>query len=1401
MGNNDTRRGIKVYLDTTDYTKGMQAIVQKTAEYTHSLQELEAAGEGNSKAADKMRQTLVRLQETENKYKNDVTQTKRVLENLSGSTYNQLIGVRKKLDAQLKNSVQGTEKYNAILEQQRRVGLQVAKVDQDRRSSLGAQSSAYSQATSSISEYIGKATMLVASVMAIKYTMENSVEAYASMEEAMSKGRKYIGMTEDQVRDLNKSLQQIDTRTSREKLNALAGDAGKLGVAGKEGALEFVDAANQINVALGEDLGEDAVKNIGKLAMTFGEDKTKGLRGAMLATGSAVNAVAQSSSASEPYLVDFLARVGSTAHLMHISQADLIGYASSLDQNMAEVEVAGTTFQNVMVKMFQTPAKFAKMAGMDVKEFTNLIKTDTNEAFIQMMQNLNKMGGMDKLAPIFADMNLDGQKAVQILSIFAGNINQVRQEQLNANKAYNEATSITQEYNIQNNTAQAVIEKKKKAILDETVALGERLMPVYEDFMDGQIHLIEITKTVIGWFIDYSKELIVAAVTLASLLLVKKADILLSKESVLWNNRIVTSLKAIGTAIKKNPYTLIAAAAAAAIVYLIDLKNKNEEIAKSEDRLAAVNESATKTYIDQSAKVDTLTAILNDNGIALNERKKALETLKSIIPGYNAQLTDEGNIINNNTNAIKDYLVQLQKQIRLKAAKDELVNLYKTERELQKSEADQSAAYWKTKQTNTLQGYNRNALPAKLSRIFGTSDEDSQLNTLQKTQTALNGVKNNISAIQDEIGLTASDLADVKEINTDITDTNKKAVPYVPEAKKQNEKAIWKQKLDIINAAYEEQKAATKQFKTDNNLTEEQYNMIALSQESEYQSKRIKSLDKSLSTEKKASAKVEIRKEIAEANSAMLDAQVKYDNASVEETKTCRDEDLKQWNSYYDTQKSNYEVKLSERNMTQEDYDTEMTILDESVSERRLAIENNYLAAIKHLGIKAEQIRVDAEKEAGTSVLAAASENALARAKVQENMYQRLASIADKEVGTIDAPANYQMQLAMLDSYYNAAKQKLEEEGKDSTELTKSYAQAKLSVEKKYQDEKNELLDEYGLSTSEDRANRELEVFQKTNKKVLLNEKQTQKALGKIRDKAGDDWKETMSKISAVTSAASDAVTALQDAEIAGMEAKYDVEIEAAGDNTEEVTRLENEKAQAKLDIQKKYADIDFAVKASEIIADTAVSIMKANADLGPIAGPIAATLMGITGAAQLVVANAEREKIKNMTLSSSSSSSSTASRVTQYATGKYDVMGADDRRSYNGVPYLESASGVITHPALISEQGSELIINAADLKLLQKDVNYPLVLKSIENAHRGTPVTQHASGTISASSTSDSSRSASSAASNSDYAELLTAVKALTEKMGSPTKAYVTLTDLSAKQELKSRQEKRFTRGDKKNK
>ena len=302
------------------------------------------------------------------------------------------------------------------------------------------------------------AATAVASLTGLTLTMRKCVDDYAEMEEAQSQVIKYTGLSKEAVKELNEEFKNMDTRTPRTRLNELAGDAGKLGISTKEGVLEFVEAANMINVALGEDLGKDAITQIGKLADMFGEGD-RSLKENMLAVGSAVNSVAQNSAASEPYLVEFTARMGGVGKQAKLAVTDIMGYASALDQNMLRSEMASTALQGLILKLYQEPAHYAKLAGVEVEAFTEMMEEDANEAILTFLEALGRLGGMDQMAPVLKEMKLSGAEAAGVIAALAGNVEKVRKEQEGANKAYMEATSVENEYFVQNNTVQAELEK------------------------------------------------------------------------------------------------------------------------------------------------------------------------------------------------------------------------------------------------------------------------------------------------------------------------------------------------------------------------------------------------------------------------------------------------------------------------------------------------------------------------------------------------------------------------------------------------------------------------------------------------------------------------------------------------------------------------------------------------------------------------------------------------------------------------------------------------------------------------------------------------------------------------------------------------------------------------------
>ena len=219
-----------------------------------------------------------------------------------------------------------------------------------------------------------------------------------------------------------------------------------------------MQAADQINIALGEDLGEGAVKNIGKLANIFGDDKRMGLKQAMLSTASAINELAQNSSASEGNILDFTTRLSAMAKTAGLTQAQVMGLGAMFETQGLNAEVAATALSKVMQKMGSDTEKMAKMAGLNVQEFSNLVQTDMNAALIEFAKGIGRLGGITEVSPALKELSLTGSGVSSVVNILAQNLDKVATQQDLATRAFTEGTSATNEAAKANSTAAANLE-------------------------------------------------------------------------------------------------------------------------------------------------------------------------------------------------------------------------------------------------------------------------------------------------------------------------------------------------------------------------------------------------------------------------------------------------------------------------------------------------------------------------------------------------------------------------------------------------------------------------------------------------------------------------------------------------------------------------------------------------------------------------------------------------------------------------------------------------------------------------------------------------------------------------------------------------------------------------------
>lgn len=632
----------------------------------------------------------------------DIKETKRQMQlvnntmsNLKTSSIRDLEYSIKALNQQMKGMQRGTEQFKQMELKAKQLKAELQAV----RAEGVAQESWIKRSADWFNRMQGLALGAVAAISGITFTVKKCVEEYAKMDDEMTNVRKYTGQAAEEVERMNEDFKKMDTRTPRQKLNQLAEDAGRLGITSTAAVEEFVDGADKINVALGDDLGDKAVSQIGKLAQMFGEDKTKGLRGAMLATGSAVNELAQNSSASAGYLVDFTARVAGVGKQAGFTQAQIMGLASVLDQNMQQDETAATAVQNLLAKMFQDSAKFAQIAGLNVKEFAKTLKEDANGALLQFLAAMRAKGGFADLAPMFEEMKMDGSRATGVLTVLADKLDDIKTAQDLASEAYSEGTSVLNEFETQNENVQAQLDKASKKFLDLSIELGQKLYPAARYCISAASLGVRALSTLVDFVKDYWRILIVLTAAIVTYTAVSKAKLIADKAQMAWLNIMILREKAhlvlVGlktSALKTmaivqmaltreiklttaaqmlwnkvllaNPITAVIAVVAGLTAAIVTLSKKTRTAEQAQRDYNDAVTDANKQAAEEEASIMRLVSAIQSNTSAESDRKAALEELNGkLMSQHLGNITEEAVRTGQATRQIQSYIDMMKKKI------------------------------------------------------------------------------------------------------------------------------------------------------------------------------------------------------------------------------------------------------------------------------------------------------------------------------------------------------------------------------------------------------------------------------------------------------------------------------------------------------------------------------------------------------------------------------------------------------------------------------------------------------------------------------------------------------------------------------------------------------------------
>lgn len=389
-----------------------------------------------------------------------------VLLNINRAPLDDLQKAAAQLQEELSKAVRGTRDYVETSARLRQVNEQINQVKRGWQEHDNQIVATIKRLTSYVLVYAG--------FNEIVGRIKQVYQANLMLSDSLADIQKTTGLSTESVAELSREIDSIDTRTAQQELHDLAYEAGKLGISAKEDVLGFVKAGNQLLVALGEDLGgAEAVRQLMKVNAILGETQKLGVEKALLATGSAINEISQTSRASAGPIVDIVTRIGAIGEAAGLSMSNLIALGGTVDALGQNAEMSGTALNTFISTLTSNTTEVAQAVGLSDEYLKSLINQGkTMEAMIAVFEKMNAMGGLDVLAPLMKDLGSDGERIKQVLVTLSSGVDELKAQVFTSSQAFKEATSVTDEYNIKNESAMAIMQRMGNAIRESFINSG-----------------------------------------------------------------------------------------------------------------------------------------------------------------------------------------------------------------------------------------------------------------------------------------------------------------------------------------------------------------------------------------------------------------------------------------------------------------------------------------------------------------------------------------------------------------------------------------------------------------------------------------------------------------------------------------------------------------------------------------------------------------------------------------------------------------------------------------------------------------------------------------------------------------------------------------------------------------
>ncbi len=1028
-----------------------------------------------------------------------------------------------------------------------------------------------------------------------------------------------------------------------------------------------------------------------------------------------------SSALNFEYLNSAMSTVGPVANSFGFTIEETTALLGALANSGFDASSAATATRNILLNLADSSGKLALALGGPVNNLDDLIKG---------LKKLNSEG-----IDLNKALELTDKRSVAAFNTFLNGTDTVLalcDAVTGAEDAFN-AMSEEMGDNIQgalnrlSSTIEGVVLRfyESKGILRDLIDLVTLMVEGVGGMIDMFNKWGVVTYTVTAYLVSYYGGLKIAtmwharfkAATLASVVAEKAHAVQLyisraatltyaAAQALLHLNikRCTAALRLMRIELLKNPYAAAIALILSAGVAVYQFTKRLRELRDAQKNLSKIESEVSASLKKEEDQIKELTKAIHNTNLKVTERREYIKKLQGIVPDYHASISEEGKLYDENTDAIKRYLKAKESEMKMNSLDALMQPLYNERARL---EVEKQELQTEIDNLNKQINKNPRNSTAKITRVSRlTIDKaaiDEDIAEIDKklepfiekmsewqgeaVKTATDTGKKTTEQIVKETSLIKKLEAEKKKVQeqwaedseANIAKKNKEIERIDAEIKRLNELGKVKKKAEAgeykntetdatlkpLEIEHEKRMLLIKENREKENKTEAQYILEETAESLRYYRERIDALQK-LEAKTPAQKKKlldEIHKLETEAQTAIFTETGKQEDARIKLVQEKRDERLKIETAYYNVQKDTMEKAVLNRSITQEAADAYMLEVEQAHTAELLEINRTYLDDINALEITSKQKRIDAVTEAADAV----RETEMQLLRDQAAIAQKVREITSVPVGIIGMQEAHRKQVQDVETTYNAIIEIARQAGISTVGLEKQKQQEISQLEFEYQNSLYQIQSQIGVSWAQEYQN-ELALLKNLHDQELIDEKTYQRKKLQMQMNNAKKYFDYYSGLS------SSMVEAIQQAEIDQVEAKYDVLIQEAENNGEDTAALEEEKENKKLEIQKKYADVNFAIKCSQIIADTAVSIMKAYADLGPIAGTVAAAMLAATGVAQLASAKAERDRIKNMSLKNTTGSkTATAERVVSGSSG-----GGYSEGGYTGPGGRYEVAGVV---------------------------------------------------------------------------------------------------------------------------